>query len=427
MKRIILFGLLTFISLLMYAQKHDLDYYLTKAKENSPLLQKNKNNDLLSRLDYKQIESILSRPEVNFEANVLFAPIISHDNNSKHFNWVTDNATSYSGFDLASTDGGQYQAYLSAKQPLFNKSRLMEYSHQSEVLAQKYSDESALGSHEIEQLITYQYILCLKAALQVKGGQEMTDEISSQLSLMKKLVEAAIYRQADLMLLQIEYQSFQAQYLAFLSDYRSSLYDLNMLCGINDSSLNDLQDLNLALQSESPAKSGFLVSYELDSLLLESEQNIFELKYKPQLYIFANAGLNAVYLPVVNRLGFSTGLGFSWNIFDGHQKELQREKTIINQKNLEFDKNYLANQAEVNKRKIREQIQSVDNRVTLLTRQLSQFMDLLDVYKAEFPQGNISVMDYTNLLKDFSVRKQEALLLKMEKELLINQYNYWNY
>jgi len=36
-------------------------------------------------------------------------------------------------------------------------------------------------------------------------------------------------------------------------------------------------------------------------------------------------------------------------------------------------------------------------------------------------------MDFKNLLKDITAKKQDYLLLRMEKLLLINSYNYWNY
>jgi len=36
-------------------------------------------------------------------------------------------------------------------------------------------------------------------------------------------------------------------------------------------------------------------------------------------------------------------------------------------------------------------------------------------------------MDFKNLLKDITAKRQDFLLQKMEKQLLVNSYNYWNY
>jgi hypothetical protein len=52
----------------------------------------------------------------------------------------------------------------------------------------------------------------------------------------------------------------------------------------------------------------------VDSLNITADQSISDLKYKPQVNLFANAGLNAIYLPAFNRFGLSTGITFSWNI-----------------------------------------------------------------------------------------------------------------
>jgi hypothetical protein len=110
MKTFILQMLLLFLPGILNAQNRDLNFYLGQAKINSPLINKNKNENKIVALDLRQVKSILSKPEINLEANVLFAPIVSHDNNSNHLEWTSNGANNYSGYDLASTDGGQFQA-----------------------------------------------------------------------------------------------------------------------------------------------------------------------------------------------------------------------------------------------------------------------------------------------------------------------------
>jgi hypothetical protein len=36
-------------------------------------------------------------------------------------------------------------------------------------------------------------------------------------------------------------------------------------------------------------------------------------------------------------------------------------------------------------------------------------------------------MDYKYFIKEISTKKQEKLLLEMEKQIVVNAYNYWNY
>jgi len=171
----------------------------------------------------------------------------------------------------------------------------------------------------------------------------------------------------------------------------------------------------------------FLISYKLDSLNIIAEQSINELKYKPQVNLFADAGLNAVYLPSFNRLGFSTGIAFSWNIFDGNQREIQREKSTIDLQTIEFEKKNFITQNDIYKNKILNQISTLDQRLKIIEEQIDQYDQLYNAYRKELSQGEVSVIDFKNLLKDIVAKKQESLLLKMEKQMLINSFNYWNY
>ena len=97
---------------MIYSQQRDLNYYLEQARLNSPLIQKNKNDSRIIDLDLLQTERILKNPVINLESNLLFAPIISHTTNSNRLDLVSNGSDSYTGYDLAISNGGQYQAFL---------------------------------------------------------------------------------------------------------------------------------------------------------------------------------------------------------------------------------------------------------------------------------------------------------------------------
>ncbi len=427
MKKLILTAIFILLGGNLIAQNRDLDFYIEQAKINSPLLNKNNNENKIVELDLQQVKSILSKPEISLEASVLFAPIVSHDNNSNKFKWTSDGADEYTGFDLASTDGGQYQAFIALKQPLFNSIKYQAYSEHADILSRENENATALTSHEIEQVVGYQFILCLKSYLQAQNSLQLTSDLKKQLLVMRKLVETGVYKQTDLMLLELESQNYELEYQSFLFEYKSNLYDLNLICGVNDTLLIGIKELNLRLNNELSSPSLFLVSYKLDSLNIRSEQKISELKYKPEINLFANAGLNAVYLPSVDRIGFSTGLNVSWNIFDGNQKKIQREKSFINLQSIEFDKNYFLNQNSINKNKILDQFEALDLQILLIDEQLAKYEEIFNVYIKELSQGLVSVMDFNVLLKDLAGKRQQRLNLKMDKQMLISLYNYWNY
>ena len=420
-------SLFLLFSIASNSQRPDLNYFLEKAKSNSPLINRSKNENIIADLDLSQVRSILSKPEISIESGVLFAPIISHDNNSNKFQFVSEGADKYTGYDLAVSEGGQYQAVVSVKQSLFTASKYQVYSEMNDISHRINENNIALTIHETEQLVTYQYLLCLKSGLEVENSSLILKELGEQISILKKLVENAVYKQTDLLLLQIEYKNYEVELNMRKADYRNNFYDMNLLCGINDTTLHEIQEINLQLKTANSTSSQFLTSYSLDSLNILKSLSIEELKYKPEVGLFADAGLNAVYLPSFNRFGFSTGLTFKMNLFDGRQKEIMRNRAVINLNSIGFEKNNFITKNDIYKNKTISNIKSLDERLIIIEEQSSQYKTLFDVYTRELSQGEISALAYKYLLKDISAKMRERLLLKMEKQMLINSYNYWNY
>jgi len=427
MKFILIHINLLFIVLFASAQTRDLNYYLEQAKTNSPLINKANNNNQLIQLDMQKVKSILNKPIINVEANVLFSPIISHDNNNNQFQWVSDGANSYTGYDLSYSDGGQYQAFVSIKQPLFLGKTYQSYNEQADIQTSLNENNIKLTQHELEQLVSQQYILCEMAKQQSKISKSLLDKLNEQVLIMQKLVKNAIYKQTDLMLLQIETENFRIEYEKHLSEYKLNLSDINLLCGISDTSIVDIKNINFEISPDTIVQSNFLNKYRLDSLNILAQQNLFNQKYRPQLSLFANAGLNAIYQPSIDRFGFATGINFTWNIFDGNQKKIQNQKSLIELKTIEFEKQNFVNQHNTNKEKYLNQINIIDKQINITENQLIEYQKLIKLYKFELLQAQISIMDYKNIIRDISAKKQENLRLQMQKQILINSYNYWNF
>lgn len=409
------------------AQQRNLDFYIRQAKASSPLINQANNNNKIVGLDLEQIRNILTKPEINVEASALLAPIIAHDNNRNRFQLVSNGANSYSGYDMALTDGGQYQSVISLRQPLFTGSRFGAYSEMADISRQINENRITLTAHELERIISQQYLLCLKAKRTAETNRQLLLVLGEQMDLMQKLVENAVYTQSDLMLLQIEYDNFKLNYESAQSDYLTNLFDLNLLSGIKDTVIVDLEEIKPQIKNPPVTASEFVNSYRLDSLGIIAEQNISNLKYKPQLNFFVNAGMNAVYLPAFNRFGFSTGLTLGWNIFDGYQRKLLKQKTEITLQTIDFEKQHFITQKEINENAILKQIDLVEKRKVLADSQLNEYDKLLKVYRAKLAQGEISVIDYKTIFRDLAEKKQERALLDLEEKALIISYNYWNY
>ncbi|MFB6342286.1 TolC family protein [Saccharicrinis sp. FJH62] len=427
MKYIYLIFILLLSATYTNSQTRNLSYYLEKAKENSPLIHETRNMNKLLDLNMDQIQAVLSKPKVTADINVLFAPIINHNGVSDKFQWVSSGANNYSGYDLAGTDGGQYQAVVTVKQPLFNKSKLDAYQNDNTVSHQINENKIALSVHEVQQIVGYQYLLCIRSQKEKRIQLALIRDLKDQKNTLQKLVDNGVYKQTDLMLLDIELKNYAIEYTNQISAYQQNLYDLNLLCGINDTTLVSLTDTVYHLQPDIEAQSAFLTSYRLDSMKLLTEQDLYDLKYKPQIDLFGSAGMNAVYLPGINRLGFSTGLSFSITLFDGNQRHTEHNKTQIHLESLQFKKEQFLSKYRMQNNGILNRIRLNREQQQLLDEQITQYKTILDAYSKELSQGETSIMDIKNIYRDMASKEKDMLRLKTEEQFLINAYNYWNY
>ncbi len=158
----------------------------------------------------EQMRKIYSRPEITLDASVLFAPIISRDGGSGKFQLATKDATDYTGYDLAATDGGQYLSTVSVTQGLFNGKKIETYNDKTEIQKQISNNNIELTVHELENAVKHQYLLCLKSNRQAENNLELMKEVDGEITLMEQLVRSAIYKISDLKLLQITKQNYRA-------------------------------------------------------------------------------------------------------------------------------------------------------------------------------------------------------------------------
>ena len=210
----------------------DLNYYINAAKQNSPLINDNQNQSKVNQLEAERLKAFYRKPQVGITANYIFSPIINLDNNQTKFEANSPGAEKYLGYDFAAANGGQYQALLNVTQPLFNNQKLKTSTEQINVISQISQNNAKLTGHDIEKIVTDQYILCLQGLKQADYANSMLTILTEQKDIIKKLVDASIYKQSDLSLLNIEYQNFLFQQASFQANYKRDLLDLKILCGI---------------------------------------------------------------------------------------------------------------------------------------------------------------------------------------------------
>jgi len=406
--------------------QNTLSFYLEKAEQNSPLLQKQDNNQQLIRLDLKQFYSIYKSPNINLNSNVIFSPIISQDGNSNKLEWVSSGSSNYIGYDLGATNGGQFQALLSVNQPLFTQRYYAAQQEKSNILQERNVNLAQLTKAELKQAVTHQYILCIQSQKQKENIQQTIQIIEEEIKEMKPLVKAGIYKLIDLKLLELELENSQVEEERLNGLLLQNFNALNIICGVNDSHLYKLEDIDLRLDASSQSSSLFTSQFRLDSLSVKAGQSIFNLQYLPQLDVFGDAGLNATYLPAFNRFGFSLGLSLKWNLFDGHQKQINNDRVLLQLSNIQIDRKYFENQNDIRKKNILSQLNHLDKQLRLIDQQLAEYDKLLELYQIEIKENLISVLELKTLIREITMKQQIKTNTLMTKEILINSYNYWS-
>ena len=409
-----------------HTQTH-LTYYLDAARQNSPLLNDIKNQSQVATLETERLRAFYTKAQVTATGNIMLAPVLNTDESKTKLELLPKAATNYYGYELGATNGGQQQAMVTLTQPLFNTERFQVYAQQVEIGRQVNQNTIRLTEHDLEKLVTDQYILCLQGKKQMLFADSLLLLLADQRSIIKRLVDKSILKQSDLTLLNIEYEANRNLQVTYQANYYRDLQDLQILAGVPDTARVLLQDIHLQVK-EPIFSSNYLTRYRLDSLNALAVQKVFELKYKPQLNFFTNAGLNATYLPSIpQRFGFSTGLSLNWYIFDGHQRDITRQKTAVLLQSVAFYRQNFLVQNNLRQTRYLNELESYTTRQQITQKQMQEYRSLLTTYRREIMVGQLSIINYILALKNMALAQRDSLLLYTNEQLLINAYNYWNW
>lgn len=410
------------------AQK-GLSFYLENARQTSPLIRDNQNQLLGNALEAQRLQALYTKPLVQLTGAVQLAPIFSTDNGGVRPELNSNGASRYYGYDLAVSNGGLYQGLVNVTQPISNLFRAKAFAEPFVLASQIGQTVISLGQHDVERIVTDQYILCLQDRLQVQYTDSLLRLLNEQRGIVQKFVESSLLKQSDLTLVDIETQTQHNLRVGYQTAYRRDILELNALSGLADTTLVDLAPLQLTLAADiGPLESGFTRRYALDSLALLAQQTIFELRYKPQWNFITNGGLNTSYLPdLPRRLGFSAGVSLVWTLYDGHQKRLNSQRTAILQQSFGNYRQFINTQNRVRGERLLGELSGLAERLTVFRQQLTGYESVLSSYRRELLQGQLSIINYITVLKNMVAVRRDMLLLQSNRQLLINAYNYYNW
>lgn len=430
MKKVIFLMVFSALTLITYSQgvpNKTLEYYIEYAKENSPLINDYKNQYKVSEYEVQRLKAFYTQSKLEVNGNLLFVPIVSKDNGNTRFQLTPQNAVDYYGYDQG-VSSGNLQAGLTWTQPLFAGSSY-KAAHQQALVTQDINlNNIQLQGHELQRLVTDQYILCLLDKQKIAFADSILIILNEQENVIQKLAQSAIMKQSDYNLIKIEKAGYKESKRNYEQSYETHLLDLNILCGIKDTSIISLEEIKLDLNTLTD-NSRFLEKYRLDSLNLIARQIVSEIQYKPRVNLFVDGGLRTSQYnsTTFNHFGMSVGITFAWTLFDGRQRKITRNQTNAELNTVSFDRENFIVQNNLRKSQYLSELKGYDDRSNILQQQLASYIQVLADYNREIQKGQLSVINYITVLKNRTQVAESYYLLQANRLLLINAYNYYNW
>lgn len=409
-------------------EKKSLHYYIETAKENSPLITDYRNQTEIEQAELKRLKAMYTHSRLELNGDYLFVPIISKDGGRAAFKWNARSATDYYGYDLGESSGS-FHAGATWTHPLLGRSSYKAAQEQAQINMYIANNHIRMEEHQLERSVTEQYLLCLLDKAQIDFTDSVGTVIGRRMEIVQKLVENGLSKQSDLNLLVIEKEANDELQTAARQDYHTHLMDLNLLCGIDDTTDVALADIDLPVRLRSDEEpSLFTEQFRLDSLNTVAILRSFNLQYKPKLDLFVNSGLQVGdFSGWYRHFGLSAGLTFSWTIFDGRQKRLKERQAVWQQNTIRTYKDNSEYQRNMRIKQCLSELSRYDEREKALDNQLAQYEFVLSDYGREMNAGQVSVLDYITVLRNKIQTGKDRLLLHTNKQLAIVAYNYWNW
>ncbi len=427
MKRILIsIFIIVFNYITISAQEiQNLDFYIGKATANTPTLLDNNNLQQVGQLQNNLILAQNRSFQINFTSEILVAPYF--DNYGKAVDVTTNPSTNAFGYDVGITNGGLYSAQINVTKNLFNQSSIDNLLFQNKIKNEAILISSEEIAHNLQKNITELYITTYQLQLQEEFTKEILADLENRLKVVELLVKRAILMESDYLLLQLDIERKKLELKQIQINFKMSIAQLYSLSGLKLESVNKLDEPTIS-SFKNPTQFFYAKKFENDSLQVLADQQVFNNQYKPQLTVYGNTGLNAVELNnIEHRIGASAGLRLVIPIYDGKQRKLNEMQNNFKKQSLEFYRKNSQIQMENNLESIKQQIVALDENMELMDNQLQKQKNILEIYKGKLVQGQVSIVDYLNVVQNYKQNVSAKLQMQTNHWLLQNQYNFINW
>ena len=397
------------MGLYVRGQDHDLDYYLTEARSNSPLL-KDYQNQLLSGGIDSQLIRAAYLPQVGGVSNNFYAPLIG--------GW---------GYDNAITNGGQLSAQVQATRTFVGRNNLAAQLQSVSLNSKTIGNTAAIAAKDLKKTVTAQYITAYGDRVAVDFNKETLTLLQKEEGILKGLTQANIYRQADYLTFYVTLQQQQLILRQSEIQLRNDLSMLNYLCGIVDTSVRELPDPKLR-SSVLPEvyNSVFYQQYTIDSLKNINQHSVINFSYRPKLSAFADAGYMSGYpYALMKNFGASFGFTVSVPIYDGHQKRMKIKKIDIAERTRTDYRDFFLRQYHQQIAQLTQQLRATGSLIDEISGQIKYSNTLIDVNVKLLETGNVRITDLVLAINTYLNARNLLNQNYISRLQIINQINYW--
>ena len=405
------FFLILFLSgltLAAYNQTRNLDFYLSQAIQNSPLL-----NDYRNQISSAISDSLLIRaakkPLVEARSQLQYSPVY------RNF-----------GYDEVITDGGNYTAVMGISQSLFNKKEITNKFEAVDLQKRVINNSSRISINELNKIVTDQYLTSFFGYTDFLFNKNFLELLLKENEIVKQFVKNGIAKQTDYLSLLVETQAQEIVVSQLKSQYRKDLMLLTQLCGLNDSVLYELAEPEIKIKSVPDiAKSPSYIQYKIDSIRIENEKTAIDIKYRPKVNWFADAGfLTSNPWNFYKHFGYSAGLSLNIPVYDGKQRGIQKQKLEFNENTRQAYKNTYYKQYFQQIQQLNLELKSLNELSAQTETQLKTSEQLVNTLKEQLEAGIIQMTDYINAIKNFKTTSRNINLISIQKKQVINELNF---
>ena len=405
-----LFFLIFFIPVYLFAQNKNLDYYISNAVTNSPLLNDQRNQLLSNSID-SQILIASRNVQIIGNGNTYYAPV----------------RNGY-GYDAAITNGGQLQALITATKNILPKKYVNFQFKDLQLTGDSIRNASKISEQDIKKTIINQYITTYGDQLQMDFNRQLLNLLTREEIILKKLTQKNVYKQVDYLSFLVTYQQQDLIRNLLQVQYKNDYATLNYLAGIVDTVPTPLASPEInVVRIFYTDSSAFFLKYKIDSLRLINNKALIDLGYRPHINLYADAGVQSSFAePLYRNFGNSFGINFVIPIYDGGQKKLQYSKIAIAERTRLKNKGFFQNQYYQQIAQLQQQLSAIENLIIPIDKQIKYIETLIDVNGKLLETGDIKMTDYILALNNYITAKNLVVQNMISRLQIINQLNYWH-